>query len=199
MLLGSPRSPRVVGGVVRRAPRVVALLLLAAATACSGGEEEAATPEATPTVEPMSTTLNTGEVAGKLGAPRVEEAVGQVGEVVDGWLDAAFAGGEWPREVTDAYGGFTARAAEKAAADGELTSAAGFSQQVEAVEVTRRVVAVDLAAPGGKLAGATARVKLDLETTGEVERTVRVRGRLFLTPGADGWKIFGYNLTQGDQ
>ena len=198
----SHRSPRR-AGVARRAALVLGSFLLAGAGACSGGEEEPpeapAESEPAPVVEALATTLHTGQVVGRLPERRADAVVERVGDVVDGWIDAGFAGEEWPREISGAYVGFTDRARKQAVGDAELTSAAGFSQQVDAVEVKRRVVRVDVVAHDREPAGATARVRLVLETTGEVERTVRVRGRLFLTPTGDGWKIFGYDLTQGGE
>jgi hypothetical protein len=38
---------------------------------------------------------------------------------------------------------------------------------------------------------------LKFRTDGDVRRKVEVRGRLFLTPEADGWHIFGYDVTKG--
>jgi hypothetical protein len=45
--------------------------------------------------------------------------------------------------------------------------------------------------------GVTARVLFAFETTGEVERAVRVQGRLYLTRTHDGWQVFGYDVTKG--
>lgn len=176
-------------------------LLLAGTAACSGSEEgQSQTPAPNePAVETLATTLHTGQVVGRLPKHRTDAVVERVGDVVDGWIDAGFAGQEWPREISGAYVDFTDRARQQARREAEVTSAAGFSQDVESVEVTRRVVRVDVVAHDREPAGATARVRLVLETTGEMERTVRVRGRLFLTPTGDGWKVFGYDLTQGGQ
>lgn len=180
---------------------MTALVALLAAACSSGTDDEPGEPpvDETPVVEALPTTLRTGEVAGALGGKRTDAAVAAVGEVVDGWIDAAWAGGEWPREISGAYADFTARARDKAAKDSAVTSAARFSERVESVEVTKRVVRVDMAAPKGNVAGATARVVLDLATSGDVERKVQVRGRLFLAPAGGGWKIFGYDLTLGGQ
>ena len=43
----------------------------------------------------------------------------------------------------------------------------------------------------------TARVLLELRTTGSVEKRVRVQGRLYLTHADDGWQVFGYDMTKG--
>ena len=48
----------------------------------------------------------------------------------------------------------------------------------------------------GRPSGATARFVLRFATSGDVQRKVEVRGRLFLTPGTDGWRIFGYDVTK---
>jgi hypothetical protein len=49
----------------------------------------------------------------------------------------------------------------------------------------------------GRAVGATARFVLRFRTEGKVARKIEVRGRLFLTPGPDGWRIFGYDVTKG--
>ena len=62
-------------------------------------------------------------------------------------------------------------------------------------------MAVDLLATGGRARAATARVVLRFETRSldqtDPGRRVTVRGRLFLLPTARGWRIFGYDVTQG--
>lgn len=182
---------------------VLTLGLLAGTSACSGGVDESERPRAdespSQAVDELATTLRTGQVAGKLPKQRRDATVEQIGAVVDGWIDAGFTGGEWPREIQGAYADFTDRARRQARNDAELTSAAAFSEDVDSVRATKRVVRVDLAVHERKAVGATARVVLDLETSGELEESVQVRGRLFLTPAGDGWKIFGYNLTRGGQ
>ncbi|MEE3127054.1 MAG: hypothetical protein VX494_07555, partial [Actinomycetota bacterium] len=42
----------------------------------------------------------------------------------------------------------------------------------------------------------TARTRMDYRTTGEVEKRIRVQGRLLLTFDR-GWKVFGFDVTQG--
>jgi hypothetical protein len=56
---------------------------------------------------------------------------------------------------------------------------------------------IDVLPAGGRAAGATARFRLEYTTTGDVRKSVAVRGRLFLTPGPDGWKVFGYDVAKG--
>lgn len=179
----------------------VVALVLSALAGCTDGDpakdEPASTPEPTAQAPAVTTRASVGEVAGRLPRPARRSAVREVVEVVDGWIDAAHVGGEWPRAIGDeAYAGFTPAAAEAAQADAELTSAARFSEQVESVTVDRRRVRVDLVGARGRAVGATARVVLTYATSGEEDVTVRVRGRLLLTPAKQGWKIFGHDLTQ---
>jgi hypothetical protein len=57
---------------------------------------------------------------------------------------------------------------------------------------------IDVLAPRGKPAAATARIDLRFTTSGQVEKPIEVSGRLFLTPNADGsWRIFGYDVSKG--
>ena len=70
--------------------------------------------------------------------------------------------------------------------------------KIDGVEVKKRRVAVDVFAPNGRPAGATARVALVFRTTGHTEKRVAVRARLFLTRGGHGhWRIFGYDVARG--
>ena len=72
-----------------------------------------------------------------------------------------------------------------------------IGSEIAGVEATTRKVTVDVLAVKGQASGATARFVLRFRTDGDVQRKVEVRGRLFLTPGADGWRIFGYDVTKG--
>lgn len=175
-------------------------LLLGSTAACTGGDDKS--PEQAPTPQEeapaaVATRASVGEVAGRLPRPARRAALRRVVDVVDTWIDGAHVGGEWPRAIgPEAYEGFTRAAARAARRDRALTSAAEISEQVEQVEVRRRVVRVDLVGAGGRAVGATARVVLTYRATGEEEQTVRVRGRLLLTPTKQGWKIFGHDLTE---
>ncbi|WP_181312856.1 hypothetical protein [Nocardioides campestrisoli] len=191
--------------------RAVALVLPLALVlgACSGDDEPAADPSPSPTgdtateaqeeVVPSKHLL--GQVVGRLPRKGRERLLRRVTPVVDQWLDEGFVAGTFPREVTGAWAGFTPGAARSARQERGLTSLAGLSERIDGVEVTRRAVRYVVLAPGGRAAGVTARITLDLHTSGEVETKVSVRGRLFLTPvragGRQEWKVFGYDLTRG--
>lgn len=189
----------------------VAVLVLGASTGCSGGKRSGETPnaeggEATSTTdsapaaaEPVPTKVLLGQVVGQLPGPRRRALLAQVTPVVDGWLDAAYVGGTWPREISDAYPGFTAEAARQARRDQELTSNAEVSERIDGLAVTNRAVRFDVLAAGRRPVGVTARIALDYKTTGEVVSKVSVRGRLRLTQVRDHWRVFAYDLTKGER
>ena len=65
-------------------------------------------------------------------------------------------------------------------------------------DVKKRKVTVDVLAPHGRPAGATARVALVFTTTGDTKQRVTVHGRLFLSPDDHGsWQVFGYDVAKG--
>jgi hypothetical protein len=70
-------------------------------------------------------------------------------------------------------------------------------QKINGVEVETNKVTIDVMAPKGRPAGATARVRLVFSTTGDTEERVTVRGRLLLTPAHGKWRIFGYDVSKG--
>jgi hypothetical protein len=198
-----PRTAR------RRAPGMVAALLCLAvtATACSGGSNDSSgasggdgtsASEGTDTPGPLTTTATLGKVAGKLPKDKRSKARKQVAQTVDQWFDAAYIDGDYPRsDFANAWPGFTTGAKADAADDEGLMSNEDIGTKISAVEATTREVTVDLLAVKGHARGATARFVLKFRTTGDVQRKIEVRGRLFLTPVSDGWRIFGYDVTKG--
>jgi hypothetical protein len=182
--------------------------LILALTACSGGSSDpAAGPaddpsgsEATEGPPPVETVVTLGRLTGKLPKEKRKKTRQQVGETVDAWFDAAYVGGDYPRnDFADSWPGFTTGAKADAKSDKALMSNQDIGSRISAVEATTRKVAVDVLAVKGHAVGATARVVLKFSTEGEAERDVEVRGRLFLTHTPDGWRIFGYDVTKGAQ
>lgn len=147
----------------------------------------------------IDTRVEVGAVEGHLGKGPARDVAADVAKVVDRWLDAAYVGGDYPRtDFGDAYPGFTPDAAALAAKQKALTSNATVGGKVDEVTAVRRVVSVDLLAPKGKAAGATAHVNLVIKLSGDLTRTDQVRGRLALTPTKGGWRVFGFDIERGE-
>jgi hypothetical protein len=192
-----------------RAARAVAAAacLALSVSACSGdtsdpsadpGDRATGASEGTDAPSPLETTATLGKITGKLPKGKRSKVRRQVARAVDAWFDAAYVGGDYPRnDFAASWPGFTTGAKARAKADKADLSNQDIGPQVDAVEAVTRKVAVDVLAVKGHPAGATARFVLRFRTQGEVQRKVEVRGRLFLTPGHDGWRIFGYDVTKG--
>lgn len=145
----------------------------------------------------LATTVRPGEVVGRLPVRTRRAALRGVREAVDGWVDAAYVAGPWPRrDFSNAFPRFTRGARQQAYRDARLLSNVGIGARVAGVQATQRRVVVDLLARDRRAQAATARVRLAFRTRGEVERTVRVRARLFLTPSPGGWRVFGYDVVK---
>ena len=201
----SPSRPRRrTGGALP--PAALALSIALAMGACSGDSSEpSADPSGDPTTSgtteapgPPETTVTLGKVVGQLPKEKRSKARKQVGRAVDAWFEAAYVGGDYPRnDFADSWPGFTTGAKDDASRDKTLMSNQGIGQQIDLVDVQSRKVTVDVLAARGRPSGATARFVLRFSTEGEVERKIEVRGRLFLTPGEDGWRVFGYDVSKG--
>lgn len=194
----------------RTAAAMVAAVCLMSTSACSGEQPGTASspgssaassatvgdPATTSTAAaPLTTQTEVKKVVGKLktgGRGRLAKAVTPV---VDAWWEAAYLGGTWPRtSFGDAFPGFTHGAAQEARGDQDLLSNADIGSGVTGVSATQRDVRLDVIAPSGRIAGVTARIALDFETTGEQPHQVSVRGRVFLTRKEGTWRIFGYDV-----
>lgn len=180
---------------------VIAVLVLGLA-GCSGGDDDEPGSEAeggTSAASGVPSRVEVGEVAGRLPKGPAHDVAKDVAAVVDRWLDAAYVAGDYPRsDFRDAFPGFTADAARLASRHPGLMSNQAVGEDVDGVTATRRVVRVDLLAPKGKPAGATAHVNLVIELSGDVERTDQVRGRVVLTRSKNGWRVFGFDVERGE-
>lgn len=185
-------------------PAALALALVLGVGGCSGGDDEPddpgaaeSTPDA-PDAPAVETVVEIGRVTGRLPQEARERLADQVGAVVDGWTEAAYLGGDYPRrDFSDSWPGFTAGAQEEAHADRALMSNEDIGERIDGVEVRRSRVRIDVLAVRQRAVGVTARVLLGFQTTGELEQVVRVEGRLYLTHTERGWRVFGYDMTKG--
>jgi len=182
------------------------LVLVPASTSCSGDDTSKQPAETAPSssTEPPSpapevrTRVSLERVPGRLPAEVRKRVERQVGDVVDRWFDAAYVRGRYPRnDFHDAFPGFTVSARTQAHHDKALMTNQPLARRIDGVRATQRLVWIDVLPAGGRAAGATARFRLEFTTTGDVKKSVAVRGRLFLTPGPDGWKVFGYDVAKG--
>jgi hypothetical protein len=187
----------------RATAAVIATTILLALTACSGDDDEpgaerpstGASPSGPP---PLPTHTTMGVISGKLGDKDRAQVKQKVAAVVDDWIDAAYVGGDWPRtDFGDAFPHFSTRAARDAAGDAGLMSNERLGERLEAVEATKRRLRIDVLAVQHRAVGVTARFVLGMDLAGEVNRSERVAGSLFLTYREGGWQIFGYDVQRG--
>lgn len=191
----------------RRVSGAVALTLALALTAaaCRDSDESSEAPEVVaspsstaPSRPAVETVVTFGELTGRLPRPERARLANQVGGVVDGWVEAAYLGGDYPRrDFSASWPGFTAGARDLAQQDKALMSNADIGDRVDAVELRRSKVRVDVLAAEQRPVGVTARVQFIFRTTGKVKRDVLVQGRLYLTRADGGWQVFGYDVTKG--
>jgi hypothetical protein len=182
---------------------IAALVVVGLATGgCSDGSDggsgdAASTSSASAGPAEVVTAASLGQLAGGLPQARRDQLVGEVQQVVDGWIDAAYLSGDYPRtDFAGSWPGFTARAQAKAERDGDLMSNRDIGASIDGVEPEKRQVTLDVLSIKKKPVGVTARVVLRFATTGETVKDVRVAGRLYLTKGTQGWQVFGYDVTK---
>ena len=145
----------------------------------------------------VRTVVVPGQRVGQLPPQRHRQVSRRVATVVDGWWDAAFVEGDYPRRrYQGSFPGFTRVAASRAWQQRDLMTSARLGPRIDALVPLRRRVAVDVLSTRRVPRGATARVRMDFRTTGEVERRIRLQGRLVLTYVRGGWRVFGFDVTQ---
>jgi hypothetical protein len=205
-----PRSTR------RRTTRTLVGAAALAATsmtlaACGGGGSSSPSsgPTSTPDAggaQPVASTVVLGSVAGNVQPPNRKvfkkhrkQVLDEVGSAVDTWIDGGFVGVSYPRDdFGSAFQAFTKPAAADAQHQQRLMTNWALRNKIDGVAVKKRSVTVDVLAPRGRPAGATARVALAFTTTGDVDQRVVVHARLFLAPDTQGtWQIFGFDVAKG--
>ncbi len=199
MAVRSPAALRRAGGVA------LVTTLLVVTGACSGADPgttgEPAPTSTTPPERPAPVVTHAviGTVTGRLSTAQQETLLARVADTVDAWIDAAYGEVSSLRTDTDkAFAMFTDGAAKRARADSSVTSNAGVARRVDDVRLVNRQLRVDVLAVDGKAVGVTARVVVAMTLAGKLERKDRVTGSLFLSHGARGWRVFGYNLDRSE-
>jgi hypothetical protein len=187
---------------------LLALSLALGTAACSGDDEP--DPGAEPTAPGQETdngrefeieTVTTiGRVVGRLPRRDLNRLERKVTGLVQGWFNAAFVGGDYPRsDFRKAFPGFTAGARAEARREQRLLTNRGLGSRIDEVTPTASRIRLDVLAVNRRAVGATARFLLEFRTEGKADRRVRVQGRLLLTREAAGWRIFGYDVAKGSR
>jgi hypothetical protein len=196
MDLGPPWPPP-----ITRLAAPAALLLLV--TACSASPD---TPPAAGVAQPEGSTavlvhgsesrdaaprlvLRSGvtRVAGHLSDVRRERVARRVRATVEAYLDGAFAAGD-----EGPFDGFQAGLRRAARADERV-----LVGPAAPAAVTRAAAWLSVAAPEGRPAGVTARLRVDHGGRGGAAATLT--GRLLLTRADGDWQVFGYDLARSGQ
>lgn len=170
-------------------------------TGCSGDGEESSDGDAPKerAEQAVATDAKVGAVRGSIDDATSAKVVSAVAAVVDRWIDGAY-GGDYPRsDFDEAFADFTKDARALAVKQPTVMSNAASGPDLDGVDITVRTLRVDVLSPKGKPAAATARVRLRLESTGDEGRTEVVSGRLMLTPDAQGWHVFGFDVSRGEE
>ncbi|MFL6001290.1 MAG: hypothetical protein ACJ72P_00625 [Nocardioides sp.] len=178
------------------------LCLSLGATACSddsdGGDAGSQPlPSGDPSMFQIETTTAMGQVVGRLSKQDRKRLSESITPVVQRWFNAAYVGGDYPRnDFRDAFPGFTAGARTEARHDLELMSNDSIGMRISGVTPKASEIALDVLAVHQKAVAVTARFRLAFKTQGDLVRRVGVRGRLLLTRAKPGWRIFAYHVAR---
>jgi hypothetical protein len=191
-----------------RARDLAGTLMLSLALVLSSGALTGCSPDGSPTSSAtashvvvttpaeLRTTAEIGRIVGRLPGTRRRATRKEVTAVIDRWWEAAyFSGAGAQTDVAHAFPGFTPGARKRATFDRELMTNADLG--TDSITVLMRKVRLDLLAVNKRARSVTARFDLRVRTTGERNRRLQVRGRLFLTRKANGWQVFGYDVSKG--
>ncbi len=198
------RPPRSRRRLVTLAPGLALALGAGVLSGCSPDPYPASGPGATAqhvgAVAPteLSTTADVGRIVGRLPGTRRKAVRKEVTQVIDRWWEAAYLGDTGTAlDVSAAFPGFTPGARRRATFDRDLMT----STDIDAASTTplMRKVRLDLLAVDKRVRSVTARFDLRTRVQADTGRSGRlqVRGRLFLTRKADGWRVFGYDVSKG--
>ncbi len=183
-----PQGLRLLAGLA------TAVLIASTATACTDKKANQAEPSTPTPTTAIPVTVKVSRVAGTLKPAARARIARKVATPLQEYVDNALLG-DYPRtNFATAFASFTKGAAKQARRDRSLLTGADFAG---AQSVTARSLKAKLSvlSPGGKPAGATARVRFVLDVDGQ---PVKMAGRLLLTQVRGTWRIFGYDLHRND-
>ena len=138
-------------------------------------------------------------MTGKLPKEKRSKVRKQVAHAVDAWFDAAYLGGDYPRnDFADVVARLHRRRRRPTPrATRRLMSNQDIGADIDGVEATDRKVTVDVLAVKGHPAGPRRTSCSSSTPAATSSARSRSAARLFLTPGDDGWQVFGYDVTKG--
>lgn len=184
-----------------------ALVLGASMAGCSSDEpagDDVRAPVRSGSVDVLGATLHVrttvSRVLGELSPAHRGRLEREAGQLLAGYLAAAYLHQRPAEGYRGAFPGFTHGARELALRDVDTVADGGFAD-AKTVRPRGAVAFLSVVAPEGRPVGATARVFLNLDVTTAQgrRRAVAVRGRLLLSPGPEQWRIFGYDLSLDSQ
>jgi hypothetical protein len=163
-------------------------------TACTGNQPD--DPDGGSTSAALR--LETVSVAGAVNDRTRTAVETEVGDVLSGYVAAAFLG-DYPRQdFVRSFDAFTPSAAGTAARDIKVLTGAGFTD-ASSVRATSLRADLSLFAPQGRRVGATAAVRFRFEVTADgATTTATFSGRLMLTDEDGAWSVFGYDVALDD-
>ena len=146
---------------------------------------------------PLQVRSGVTRVVGELDPDARKQLASRAGALVEAYFRAAFLDrGAARASAAKVFPGFTSAARSLAAGDRKVLTGAGY-KGADRIEPQGGTAYVNVLAPHGHPVGATVRVTLALRVTEHGRtRPVDVAGRLLLTPTPQGWRIFGYDLSQ---
>ena len=138
-----------------------------------------------------------GKVTGQLPQEKRSKVRDQVAHAVDAWFDAAYVGGDYPRnDFADAWPGFTTGAQAEAQGDKALMSNQDIGADIAGVEATARKVTVDVLAVKGKPVGRDRAVRA--EVPHRRRRPAQGRGPRPAVPHAGGRRLAHLRLRRDE-
>jgi hypothetical protein len=186
---------------------LLALVLALTAAGCSG-DDQSSTPDEPSSSETKTaekslpqglrrSTIEIGQVAGRLPRRERRELVAEVGATVDRWFDRAWLSAPLPRKA-DPFPAFTPAAERQARKERQVTTIRAVERPLGGVVPRTRSIRLDVLAPGGRPHAVTARIHLGVAAYDKklerLEGRVVVSGRLMLAPVGKRWMVFGYDL-----